>query len=221
MNQINRLYLLFLIMLGSIFLSCNNMKREFYPDGQVKSEIPYKNSYRNGEANYYYVNGSKQIMCTYENDRLNGLFKTWYFNGEPERVENYVNDTLHGSALKYFENGKLQMELNYNMGKLNGKYVEYHENGQLKLEGSFLDDFYEGDWAYYNSSGILIGNGKYSKGNGVHVSFHLNTSDTLVKTPYARNEKHGDEVWFNEDGSVREVVSWNQGVFSGRQKMSE
>jgi len=206
------------IVIIAIVGACTKTKKEFYAGGELKSEIQYKNKKRNGTAIYYFLTGTQQMLSHYEDDRLNGVLKTWYFNGNTQREEFYVNDTLHQKSKKYYENGKLQLEVNYDMGKLHGSYLEYHENGQIKVEGSFVHDLYDGEWVYYDVTGILIGRGKYEAGKGIHVSFHYNSGDTLVKTQYLKNEKHGPEIWYNIDGTIRETVFWENGVFQGRER---
>ncbi len=204
---------------GLIFIlmvSCVQTKKEHYSNGQIKSKIQYKKGVKHGYANYYYNNGSMHIKCNYINDRLNGEYKSWYFSGNLEREEYYINDTLHGMSKKYWDSGKLKMLVEYSMGELNGNYIEYHENGQVKVEGMFIMDEFEGDWSYFDPSGILIGKGFYEAGTGINVSFYYNTSDTLVKTPYLSSEKHGNEVWYNRDGTVAKIIIWDKGEFKSQ-----
>lgn len=211
---VKKYYFLGLILV--LMVSCVQTRKEHYSNGQLKSEIQYKKGIKHGYANYYYNNGSMHITCNYYNDKLNGEYKSWYFSGNPEREEYYINDTLHGMSKKYWDNGKLKMLVEYSMGELNGNYIEYHENGQVKVEGMFIMGAYEGDWSYFDPSGILIGKGFYKHGNGVNVSFHYNTSDTLVKTPYLNSEKHGNEVWFNRDGTVAKMITWDKGEYKSQ-----
>lgn len=198
-----------------VFSSCVKTKKEYHPNGNLKSEVHYKKKERHGVANYYYTNGTQQIQSIYINGKLNGEFKRWRFNGNIESIENYKDDVLHGESKKFYDNGQLHTLVHFDNGILNGRFVEYHENGQLKVEGSFDNELYDGDWFYFDKNGIPIGKANYKSGTGMHVSFHYNTSDTLVKTPYKSNLKHGDEVWFFINGSIKEIRTYDNGVLKG------
>jgi len=207
-----------IILYFSLFLvltSCVKTKKEYHPNGNLKSEVHYKKKERHGVANYYYTNGTQQIQSTYKNGKLNGEFKIWRFNGSLESVENYVDNVLHGESKKYYDNGQLHTIVFYNQGLLNGQYFEYHKNGQLKTEGSFDNELYDGNWFYFDMNGIPIGKANYKSGTGMHVSFHYNSSDTLVKTSYKNNLKHGDEVWYFKDGSIKEKRTYEKGALRG------
>lgn len=197
------------------FTACIKTKKEFHPNGQLKSEVQYKKKERHGVANHFYSNGSQQIKSNYKYGKLNGELKRWRINGTIESIENFVDDVLHGESKKYYDNGQLHTFVTYDNGKLNGKIYEYHQNGQLKVEGNFDLDLYDGDWFYFDNNGIPIGKANYKSGTGMHVSFHYNTSDTLVKTPYKQNLKHGDEVWFYKNGSIKEIRTYDNGVLKG------
>jgi antitoxin component YwqK of YwqJK toxin-antitoxin module len=205
----NRFVIICLVV--CITISCKKTLKQYYANGNVRSEVEYRKKVMHGTAVYYHANGNKQFETTYHQGKLNGQMKRWYYNGHIERIEHYHMDTLHGIYMSYHDNGNLHVSMNYEHGLKHGIYKEYHDNGQLKVEGGFLNDMFDGDWKYYDYNGIFSGIGTYDKGTGRHVSFHYNSSDTLVITNFAENLKHGKETWFEKNGTVKEVKWYEHG----------
>jgi len=87
--------------------------KEWYENGQLKSEKKYLNGYLNGELE---------------------LSKSWYENGNLRFEEKYKDGKLNGLQKIYFKNGKLQFESNWKDGELNGWSKTYFEYGGLKNE---------------------------------------------------------------------------------------
>lgn len=203
-----------IVFLLIFVISCVKTEKQYHSNGQLQSEIQYKRGLRHGTAIYFYPNGTKQLQSNYYESKLNGALKKWRKDGSLESIEHYKNDTLHGVSQKFFDNGRLHHTIHYYKGVLDGEYLEYHENGLLNINGSFKNGFYHGKWKYFNPSGFLIGRANYNLGTGVHVSFHAYSSDTLVKTEYYENLKHGTEIWFNKDGSIKEIRLYKKGVLS-------
>lgn len=57
-------------------------KKEYYPNGRLETEIPYKDSKINGIEKRYYESGELQVETPWVDDKINGIVKTYYENGE-------------------------------------------------------------------------------------------------------------------------------------------
>jgi antitoxin component YwqK of YwqJK toxin-antitoxin module len=202
---------LIICVFACLSFSCKKQVTQYYPNGNVRSEVEFKNNLMHGKAVYYHANGNKQLETTYYYGKLNGEMKRWYYDGHIEGMEHYIMDTLNGEFLSYYENGNLKISMSYEKGLKNGKYKELHENGQLKIEGGFVKDMFDGEWKYYDFNGIFSGFGEYTNGTGQHISFYYNTRDTLVKTYFVDNQKHGKEIWFEKNSNIKEVKCYEHG----------
>ena len=90
--------------------------RKYYPNGQLKTEVPV------------------------EFNRRNGLARTFYEDGSVKQSIEYLNGLKHGEARTYYENGNLFMVSRYKHNQLHGIRERYHPNGQLMSEAPFYED---------------------------------------------------------------------------------
>jgi antitoxin component YwqK of YwqJK toxin-antitoxin module len=99
-----RVLLLILLVLA---VGCSReVKKEYYPDGNLKAVLNYKKGELEGIAKYYYENGNLK-------ERVN------YRKGKRERT---------GTA--YYESGELKVEMTYEDGKLISE-KQYDKQGNL------------------------------------------------------------------------------------------
>lgn len=77
----------FIVLLLS-FYSCkmteseSNVKKEFFSNGKLKSEIAYINdTVKEGKAIYYYETGSVGRVCFYKKNRIDSLYIEYYPDG--------------------------------------------------------------------------------------------------------------------------------------------
>ncbi len=111
-----RAVLTLLIVLLFAAAGCSReVKKEYYPDGKLKSVLNYKKGKLEGIALYYYQNGQLK-------ERVN------YRKGKRERT-----------GTTYYESGKLKEEINYVDGKRES-IKRYNENGELISESTDKDD---------------------------------------------------------------------------------
>lgn len=103
--------------LTCLFLSCLNfafagdvVKKEYYPNGKIKSEAHYNQNYV-----------------------LDGLYTEYYSSGTEYRVESYVNGKLTGTANEYYPRNILRSKENWVNGKKNGEQLLYYKNHQGKI----------------------------------------------------------------------------------------
>jgi len=141
--------------------NCDEIKKEYYHNGQVQYERCFKNGKRHGLTqmfskdgklwqNVVYINGIKEgewheyfpsgklkETRIYQNDTVNGIAKKYYEDGRPEREMMWVNNSPDGNIwrkfYKYYKNGTLKQVYAYDHGKL-VEHKEYDENGNLVLD---------------------------------------------------------------------------------------
>ena len=156
--------------------------KEYHDNGQLKSEITYKNGKENGPYTWYWDNGNISDQGAYKDGKLDGPIKVYYYtgelqiegvlkyrqkvgivrgyykNGQLKSEGTYRNDERNGPLKSYFENGKLRSDELFKNDVQVGPFQYYHENGQLRLKGTRKNDgVKDGVVKQYDDSGKLIG----------------------------------------------------------------
>ncbi len=194
-----------------LFLAaCTRVETTYYSNGQVKSEITMRGKKYHGPASYWYENGIMQTQCQYEDNELEGKLVSWHMNGARQTEQHFSRGKLHGVMKGFDTDGKLVSEGHYNHGILHGRYVEYYPDRGVKLEGNYANGKHEGTWLYFDIGGLIIGEGVFSKGTGKQRAFREN-GKTKQLTHYVDDQKHGDEIYYLEDGSVEMINRFEAG----------
>lgn len=204
-------YSFIIILLACILLvGCKNKKTDYFDNGQIKSEINFKNGHYDGVATWYYENGLKQYEFNYVNDTLQGKSTRWYSNGKIRSIQNYKDNLLDGEVLNFDENGKKLREEHYTNDTLNGPSIDFYTSGKPKIEGQYYKGLYDGKWFYYEDDGTLIGLGEFDRGNGKQRAWYRG-GILKREVRYQDNEKHGPEKWFLPDGSPDKIIVYDHG----------
>jgi len=104
---------------GKLKLVCNvdeAISKEYYKDGQIKSEGLCENGKLNGISKFYYESGELKSEMNYINGKLEGESKSYYKNGVLKSVENYKNGKLDGLASYYRKDGPFDKFIYYKDG---------------------------------------------------------------------------------------------------------
>jgi TonB family protein len=110
-------YLLFiLIYCVTLFAQATQVKKTFYPNGKVESEVTYKDSVREGEAKFYYENGTLKEERLYVNGRVAGLVKVYYPNGKLKELINIEDGKREGPTSIFDEDGKYIKDIMFENG---------------------------------------------------------------------------------------------------------
>lgn len=208
LKKVPGLFAVFMAVL--IITSCSKVDKDYYENGNLKSELPYKNGKLNGTARWYYEDGVIQLEVPYVDDQIEGVNTRYHDNGKKESEEKYVGNIRQGKAVAYSYSGKRIEQKYYVDDTLHGIYRKWHGNGELQITGELVHGLYEGTWLYYNEYGDLIGEGKYKAGKGMQRFWYPNGA-MKSRTSYQNNLKHGIEYNYFEDGSVNYSVEYFEG----------
>ena len=132
------------------------VEREYYSNGKLELEMPYKNGKVEGIAKQYYENGKLGLESPHKNDKREGIEKWYYENGELKTEIPYKNGKKEGIKRWYYANGNLEGEIPYKNGKREGTAKEYDKMGNLQIEMSFLNDMLQGDIRFYITDKKLL-----------------------------------------------------------------
>ena len=105
--------------------------RQFYQNGQMKSEKHYTEDRLYGPYIIYSEHGTIKEEGYFENDSLNGTYKLYAADGSLSEEREYVNGILNG-PYKMYDHGKLKTEYNYIKGLRLASYKIFDESGKMK-----------------------------------------------------------------------------------------
>ena len=214
---------LWLVSVLAVMVSCDpavKVKKDYYENGNLKSELRYENGMLNGRSVWYLVNGKMHLEVTYRNDTMNGLLRRWHENGNLME-ESWYKDGVQDSVFReYSLKGILVAEGTYVDGALNGEFHRWYENEQVFQEGQFVDGMMDGSWMVFYADGKLAAKADFDRGTGVQTSYEQSGYKCLV-TPFVDNEKHGREVYYNPDGRVTRVAVYEYGEWVGDEEIKE
>ena len=90
------------LMTAILMTSCGKkteIRIERYPNGNLKTEIPYINdSVKHGVAKKYYIDGTLSAEANIVNGKRTGLSKYYFPNGYLEAEVNYFEDMVEGES---------------------------------------------------------------------------------------------------------------------------
>ena len=125
--------LIFIIPLFSFGQS--EVKVEYWDNGNVLSQVHYKDGVREGSCRYYHKNGVMMSEGFYFKGKMSGDWGNYYNNGQIES---------HGTY-KYTESGVYSQK--------DGVWKHYYDNGQLQRESIIKDGVEE--LKFYDKEGNL------------------------------------------------------------------
>jgi uncharacterized protein len=210
-------YSLFFLLLSLLFTSCKDIRKEYYPNGNLKQELTYKKGVLDGPSVWYFQDGKKMMECTYVAGNIEGKMTRWFYNGNYESEGYYSNNRQNGKSTLYFENGEIQIEQNYKNDTLNGTFVEYFPGKQVKTKGGYYMGLWEGKWEYYDDKGLLVGEGNFVKGTGILKGYYWN-GRLKREVQYVNNQKDGTETWYKENGLLEKKLVFKQDKLVGEEK---
>ncbi|GAB4141556.1 MAG: hypothetical protein Fur0041_16770 [Bacteroidia bacterium] len=216
-------------------------RKEYYPNGKLKSELDFKNDLRYGLLKSYYQNGVIKTQGWYINDEREG---DWYEYTERGNVENhyyYVNDALHGYQEYFDKKARKAEEAFYEEGSLwvrtrydstgreiykyksengSGVYAFTHPNNKVWVETNYRNGTIEGALKRYSYNGDVRLEANYINGNlmGIRKEYYNLSGKKFVETSFEYNEKHGPSTAWYENGNLRWEEHYYYGELNGIQR---
>lgn len=205
-------------------------------------EGQYKAGLRDGVFTFYLIDSldhTKRYKIweqTFLKDKLNGEWRTFSLAGTLVNFQTYKNDSLDGVARDFWIDGKsiLKERIFFNGGS---KYIykEFFKGGILSKEMTFVNEVPNGPAKQFYPDGVLkdeviLRNGKpnglrryyYPSGkiwieqemkDGLPWTVIANYTESGQKrNPGTLVNGNGTVIFYNEDGSIRETVTYKNGV---------
>jgi antitoxin component YwqK of YwqJK toxin-antitoxin module len=174
-------------------------------------EQTYENDKLNGQWRTYSLRGTLVSFQTFKDDSVNGLTRNFWIDGRTIMDEQeYFNGHNRYIQRDYYKNGKLESETHFENGKGNGTGRKLYENGNPKEEVNLKNGVFDGTRKYYYPNGQLWIEQTYRLGKSWTVI--ANYTDKGVKRDAGTlHDGNGTIIFYNDDGTVREVVQYVDG----------
>jgi hypothetical protein len=103
-------YILFFVLCSCTSEENSSVKREYYPNGKLKSEITYvDDTTKEGKAIFYYESGKVAKESFYKRNMLDSLKKEYNTEGTLIFKGYYYKGEQIGSNYFYYDNGQLEL----------------------------------------------------------------------------------------------------------------
>lgn len=115
--------------------------KEFYKNGQLKTEGTYISGLKEGLHKEWWENGQLAVAGNFKNGKENGHMKFVHDNGHLVGEGNFKNGERIGIWKFYnFDTGLLEVKGNWKAGKQDGLWKYYYQSGLLEKEEIFKDN---------------------------------------------------------------------------------
>jgi antitoxin component YwqK of YwqJK toxin-antitoxin module len=206
-----------------------DIKKDYYPNGKLKTIATYKNNIPDGVRRDY--------------DTIGNITDSFLFEDGIVIGEGIIDEHMkrHGQWKDYYKDGLLRAEGRYNDGKKVGKWIYYHNNGNIEQEGYYNENGdYQDIWIWYYSTGELLREETFINGfeNGIFFEYSeegnilvqgnynygledglwtYNVNEILEQGYYKNGNKDGEWITKNKDGIIIKKEKFLDGNPDGKQ----
>ncbi len=97
----------------------DGISRGWHTNGQLESEVTFKDGNLNGLYIYWYDNGQKRMEGTYKNNEEDGVWTYYrYENGQKSVEETFKDGLLDGLRTRWDQKGNIREETTYKDGEI-------------------------------------------------------------------------------------------------------
>ena len=114
--------------------------KEFWPNGDLKSEVIYKNNKKQGlEIKWFNEPDCVEQETYYKDGVIDGPVVYYSKRCKRDFMETFKNGVKEGPEITYYANGHIKSEGTYKKGNLNGYYKVFDRNGKFAFESRSTD----------------------------------------------------------------------------------
>ena len=179
-------------------------------------EQTYAGNKLNGQWRTYTLKGGLVRFSTYKNDSLDGLSRNYWIDGKSiieERI--YYNGSSKYVHRDFSREGTVLEETTYVNEIPNGPAKKYYPSGILMDEVILVDGKPNGIRKYYYPSGKLWVESEMKNGKPWTI-FANYTEAGEKRDPGTLKEGNGTMIFYNNDGKIRETVTYKNGIAIGQ-----
>lgn len=174
-------------------------------------EQQYKNNQLNGEWRQYTLRGTLATVRTFQNDSAKGIARDYGIDGTIKEEREYLGSSTHYVQHILYPNGKIEKTLTIQNDRRNGPGRHFYPDGKVMEEVNFKDDNFHGTRKYFYPNGQLWIEQIYKDGLSWEVVSNF-TEDGKRRDAGTLRNGNGTIIFYNENGSVRKVSTFSNGV---------
>lgn len=110
--------LLIIILYACFIFPQEGLIKDYFKNGNLKSEINFSNNIREGTAKFYFENGNLKEELNYANGKVEGLVKVYYKNGKLSETYNIEDGKREGPTSRFDSSGVYLADVNFENGEL-------------------------------------------------------------------------------------------------------
>jgi len=115
--------------------------KEFWGNGDLKSEVSYKNNKKQGlEINWFDEPDCVELEAYYKDGLLDGPCIYYTKKCKKDVFQTFKNGLKEGLELEYYPNGHVKAEGKFKKGNLDGYYRVFDKNGNFSFESRSSDN---------------------------------------------------------------------------------
>ena len=181
----------------------HGLQKEFYKNGNIKSDKFYDNNIPIGIIKEYYQNGKLHI----EHDLSTNYYKE-YIDDEENTIckAGIMENNKIISGIYYYPSSNKLYEGLFSESKYNENGILYYdnENNSTHYDGEFNEGKYEGEGSLYfmNEHLNYVGSWINNEMHGYGTSYYELTGTIEYNGDWNNGEKHGNGTLYNEDGEL-------------------
>ena len=147
----------------------DNIKKDYWENGNLKSEQRYEDGKLDGLSRHWYENGNLMEESWYKAGVMDGEFTRWYDNGQVFQEGQYVDGMMDGSWMIFYGDGNLAAQASFDKGT--GVQTSYEHSGYKCLVTNYVDNQKHGKETYYGPDGTVTCIAVYENGKWVRDDF--------------------------------------------------
>lgn len=204
------------------------IRRDFYDDGQLKTEGRYRRGVPDGLRKEYNPDGTMRIAYDMDMGRIGGagildeqgnkkgLWRTFYPEGGLMTEGEYLNGIRNGEWIFYFPNGNIEQRGFYNQnGKEHGEWRWFYPNRSLRRIENFINGLRNGEMIEYSISGKIIARGNFLD-DEEDGNWFYQEDGYRQEGYYVNGERDGEWKHYFPDNTLSFVGSFIDGYPDGR-----
>lgn len=183
-------------------------KKEYYPNGAVKSEIYLRNELRHGPSSFYDPAGQLLAKGWFVENKQTGINRQYYATGQIYSEQKYRAGLLEGTQKYYYPQGVLKTVMSYKRGKLEGEVSLYYPSSQLKRRLNFKEGKRHGaeEMWYPNGDKELEAEFENDQPVGTVKNWYLHDRPAK-QIIFHKPSNEFDMTFWNEEGQVIKSLS--------------
>jgi len=136
----------------------NGIEKEYYHNGDLKSEVNYDNGKKHGPTKIYHENGKIALEGEFNAGKRYGIMTSYHENGgKSAQLEYNILGLETGESFEWYEGGQLKgHQSSYSRGEANGVFTHFYPNGQMSIRGKASRGKIDGELEEWDENGNLI-----------------------------------------------------------------